>query len=60
MALFTLKVKKYFHLCRREELEKLHAILKAWPLLIIPIKQHQMLDFEKKYLEDVNMTRKEK
>ncbi len=56
MALFTLEVKKYFHLCKGEELEKLHARLKAWPLLIIPIKQLQVLDFEKNYLEDVNMT----
>jgi hypothetical protein len=37
--LFFFEAKKYFHLCKGEELEKLHVHLKVFPLTIILVEQ---------------------
>jgi hypothetical protein len=39
--LFFFKTKEYFHLCKREELEKLHAHFKVLPLTIILVEPPQ-------------------
>jgi hypothetical protein len=39
-----------------EELEKLHDHLKALPLVIVPIKQPQVLDLDENNLENVHIS----
>jgi len=51
--LFFFEAKEYFHLCKGEELEKLHAHLKVLPLTIVLVEPLQALDFDENSLEDV-------
>jgi hypothetical protein len=51
--LFFFEAKKYFHLCKGEELEKLHVHLKVFPLTIILVEPPQASDFDENSLEDV-------
>ncbi len=51
--LFFFKDKEYLHLCKGEELEKLHAHFKVLPLTIVLIEPPQTLNFDENSLEDV-------